>query len=101
VGTIDGGRGISVDGGQENQSRSTGMQTANGISIFNERRTFWVQHGDAPLNWLALGLLLAAWNAADDDGVHARRRPEELRAHSHVSVRAAQRALQPSPRGIL
>ena len=47
---------------------------------------------EAALNWLALGLLLAAWNAADNDaGASARRRPEELRGYSFVSVRAMQR----------
>ena len=47
---------------------------------------------EAALNWLALGLLLAAWNASDNDaGTSARRRPEALRGYSHVSVRAVQR----------
>ena len=31
-------------------------------------RRFWAKHGESTLNWLALGLLLAAWNAADRDG---------------------------------
>jgi hypothetical protein len=43
-------------------------------------------------NWLALGLLLAAWNAADNDAGEPRRRPETLRAYPYVSVRAALRA---------
>ncbi len=30
-------------------------------------RQFWSQHREATLNWLALGLLLAAWNASDND----------------------------------
>jgi len=42
---------------------------------------------EASLNWLALGLLLAAWNCADD-GVPAKR-PEPLRRYPCVSVRAA------------
>ena len=29
-------------------------------------RQFWSKHREASLNWLALGLLLAAWNAADN-----------------------------------
>jgi len=46
---------------------------------------------DASLNWIAFGLLLAAWNASDNDlppsaGV---RRPADLRAYPYVSVRAA------------
>jgi hypothetical protein len=54
--------------------------------------TWWSQHREASLNWLALGLLLAAWNASDNGtAAHARRRPESLRGYSSVSVRAAQR----------
>jgi hypothetical protein len=45
---------------------------------------------EASLNWLALGLLLAAWNASDDDtATRAARRPEALRGYTSVSVRAA------------
>ena len=52
---------------------------------------------ETTLNWLALGLLLAAWNAADrsaadqDASAGTRRRPEALRGYSYVSVRAASR----------
>jgi hypothetical protein len=54
------------------------------------------QHGqrqEASRNWLALGLLLAAWNAADriDRAGAAVRRPDALRAYAQVSVRAAER----------
>src|SRR5882762_3314175 len=57
-------------------------------------RNFWAQHRETSLNWLALGLLLAAWNASDNDAAtQARRRPEALRGYSSVSVRAAQRAV--------
>jgi hypothetical protein len=52
------------------------------------KETWWSQHREASLNWLALGLLLAAWNASDNDGAQARR-PEALRGYSSVSVRAA------------
>ena len=55
---------------------------------------FWTLRREASLNWLALGLLLAAWNASDNDaakGADARRRPEALRGYSYVSVRAANR----------
>ncbi len=55
---------------------------------------FWEARREASLNWLALGLLLAAWNAADggsDAGVP--RKPEALRGYSQVSVRAAQRSM--------
>jgi hypothetical protein len=55
----------------------------------NGRGTWWSQHREASLNWLALGLLLAAWNASDNDRAQSRRRPEALRGYSSVSVRAA------------
>jgi hypothetical protein len=49
---------------------------------------------EAALNWLALGLLLAAWNASDDTGPagQAPQRPTALRGYPYVSVRAAARA---------
>jgi hypothetical protein len=51
---------------------------------------WWSQRREASLNWLALGLLLAAWNASDDaHSIPAPRRPEALRGYSSVSVRAA------------
>ncbi len=51
---------------------------------------WWLQHREASLNWLALGLLLAAWNASDNDKqIQPLRRPEALRGYSSVSVRAA------------
>jgi hypothetical protein len=69
---------------------------------------FWCSRREASLNWLALGLLLAAWNASDnigsdnnasvnnasvnDDAATTRRRPEALRSYSYVTVRAANRA---------
>jgi hypothetical protein len=63
------------------------------------QQTWWAQHREASLNWLALGLLLAAWNASDNDASgkqmsasNARGRPEALRGYSHISVRAVNRA---------
>ena len=54
--------------------------------------SFWSARREAALNWLALGLLLAAWNATDNDAAaSARPRPEALRGYTYVSVRAAQR----------
>jgi hypothetical protein len=54
--------------------------------------SFWSARREASLNWLALGLLLAAWNATDNDAAaNARSRPEALRGYPYVSVRAAQR----------
>jgi hypothetical protein len=52
--------------------------------------SFWSARREASLNWLALGLLLAAWNASDNDAA-ATNRPAALRGYSYVSVRAAQR----------
>ena len=66
-------------------------------SLFSRPQCFWAQHREASCNWLAFGLLLAAWNLADpadpadrtdppNDG-----RPASLRAYPCVSVRAVQR----------
>ena len=62
---------------------------------------FWSTRREAALNWLALGLLLAAWNASDNEvagntaiataTTNAQRRPETLRGYSQVSVRAVNR----------
>lgn len=30
-------------------------------------RRFWAEHREASLNWLALGILLAAWNVSNND----------------------------------
>ncbi len=52
--------------------------------------TWWSQHREASLNWLARGVLLAAWNASDHGtAAPVRGRPEALRGYSSVSVRAA------------
>ena len=55
--------------------------------------SFWSSRREASLNWLALGLLLAAWNASgsNDAEANSRPRPEALRGYPYVSVRAAQR----------
>jgi hypothetical protein len=71
------------------------MNTATAPSLFIEPRSLWVQRREAALNWLALGLLLAAWNAADGDPVGAARRPQSLRGYSCVSVRAVHRMQSP------
>jgi hypothetical protein len=68
------------------------------ISTSGTPRKFWSQHRDASLNWLALGLLLAAWNSSDDEAAQsARRRPDSLRGYAYVSVRAAQRSAAINP----
>jgi hypothetical protein len=50
---------------------------------------------EVALNWLALGFLLAAWNATNDaarvEVQHAPPRPAALRGYSVVSVRALKR----------
>jgi hypothetical protein len=62
-------------------------------SIFSQPQKFWVQNREATLNWLALGLLLAAWNAADGGDDARARRPDSLRGYSSVSVRAVQHSI--------
>jgi hypothetical protein len=58
--------------------------------------SFWSTRREASLNWLARGMLLAAWNASDNEpAANAPRRPEALRGYSHVSVRAANRITSP------
>jgi hypothetical protein len=52
----------------------------------------WGQRREASLNWLALGLLLAAWNSVDNDTSPSARRPETLRGYPCVSVRAVTKA---------
>jgi len=56
---------------------------------FGSPGSIWSLRWEAAHNWLALGLLLAAWNSAEDAGNE--RRPPSLRGYSYVSVRAATR----------
>jgi hypothetical protein len=59
---------------------------------FRHARDAVVHPARGHANWLALGLLLAAWNAADDGAAPAARpRPDSLRNYAPVSVRAVQR----------
>jgi hypothetical protein len=67
------------------------MKTSNSRPAFGMPSNLWPQYREASLNWLALGLLLAAWNSADD-GNSAHRRPQSLRGYAHVTVRAATRS---------
>ena len=64
--------------------------------IFSKSRAFWMHNREASLNWLAFGLLLAAWNTAGDDG-NPRARPDALRGYASVSVRAAHRSIAQLP----
>ena len=66
------------------------MRESNSRRVAGMPDQLWSQHREAALNWLAFGLLLAAWNAADD-AQPATRRPEALRGYSQVSVRAVER----------
>lgn len=54
----------------------------------------WASHRETACNWLAMGLLLAAWNAVNDSTPLAKR-PQALRSYSVVSVRAVQRNGEP------
>ena len=53
----------------------------------------WTLSREATLNWLALGLLLAAWNASYNDApeIEPKSRPDSLRGYPYISVRALQR----------
>jgi hypothetical protein len=64
------------------------------MGVRRERGPAWAYNfigsREAALNWLALGLLLAAWNVSNDDPASAARpRPDSLRGYGFVSVRAA------------
>jgi hypothetical protein len=61
--------------------------------LMGSRGSFWTLHREATLNWLALGMLLAAWNTTDSESrVSSSQRPQALRGYAQVSVRAANRA---------
>jgi hypothetical protein len=78
----------SCKGNEEMNMRKISSAFAGG-----SRENWWSQHREASLNWLALGLLLAAWNAADNGAAtQAKRRPESLRGYAYVSVRAQRSA---------
>jgi hypothetical protein len=66
---------------------------SNARSNHRQPESFWSSRREASLNWLALGMLLAAWNACsnNDAAASTRPRPEALRAYPYVSVRAANR----------
>jgi hypothetical protein len=66
------------------------MMTSSSRQTFGTQSELWPLHREKSLNWLALGLLLAAWNAADD--ASAQPRPPDLRGYACVSVRAATRS---------
>lgn len=68
-----------------------GERTAMGLWQAGGKETWWSQRREATLNWLALGVLLAAWNASGNDSspIPAPGRPPALRGYSSVSVRAA------------
>jgi hypothetical protein len=66
---------LAIGGGEESS-----MQSWNPTAASKE----------AALNWLALGLLLAAWNSVDDAG-STPPRPEPLRGYPYVTVRAMTR----------
>lgn len=73
-------------------SNAKPLRTVNSAWQAARTETWWSQHREASLNWLALGVLLAAWNASDNGTTGPpRRRPEALRGYSSVSVRAARR----------
>jgi hypothetical protein len=66
------------------------MYESSARTVAGMPEQFWSQRREATLNWIAFGLLLAAWNAADDAQPAAR--PQALRGYSQVSVRAVERS---------
>jgi hypothetical protein len=66
------------------------MRDSKSRSVRGLPDLLWSQRREAALNWLAFGLLLAAWNAADD-AEPATPRPQVLHGYAHVSVRAVAR----------
>jgi hypothetical protein len=74
-------------------SRNPGLGSRFGSRWKSDPAWQYVSTGsrrEVSLNWLALGLLLAAWNVSNDDPASAARpRPDSLRGYSFVSVRAA------------
>jgi hypothetical protein len=86
-------------------------------SSFGIPSALWTQRRETSLNWLALGLLLAAWNAVDepgsaahagsadagsadmsaDDACSAARRPDPLRRYSCITVRSITRTAAAEP----
>ena len=84
---------MSISNREINGGRDINGDSAPTVSFAwraGRKETWWSQHREASLNWLALGVLLAAGNASDDGtATPARRRPEALRGYSSVSVRAA------------
>jgi hypothetical protein len=64
-------------------------------AVYKPIMSAWASRREASQNWLALGLLLAAWNTVDNDAASgAHRRPAALRGYDYVSVRATQRMAQ-------
>jgi len=47
------------------------MSTLQRLRHCQTPREFWAKHREASLNWLALGMLLSAWHAADNDAAKA------------------------------
>ena len=90
-----------VDGAQDSQAivvliggnEELPMRSLN--PSFGVPSALWTQHREATLNWLALGLLLAAWNAADDSGSRPPR-PDSLSAYPCVTVRTMTRVASAS-----
>ncbi len=70
------------------------MQTPK--TSFGMPSVLWTQSRDASLNWLALGVLLAAWNAVDDPSALGHR-PQVLRAYPCVTVRSMTRTASGQP----
>jgi hypothetical protein len=59
---------FSAHSGDRLQStEDTVMTRVHRLTRCQTPREFWSKNREASLNWLALGLLLAAWNASDNE----------------------------------
>jgi hypothetical protein len=63
------------------------MPIPNIVPACHTPRQFWSRHREATLNWIALGLLLAAWNASDQDHTRVDEcRPCAAKGHKSVNT---------------
>jgi hypothetical protein len=82
------------------QTEDPAVRKSKNFTTFNPFPQFWLEHREASRNWLALGVMLAAWNLTNDDALSEAHRPEPLRRYDYVSVRAVHRMTdEPQGRG--
>ncbi len=63
------------------------MNTPRRLQRCQTPREFWAKHREATLNWMALGMLLSAWHAADNDAAKSVAHATNLaKGHKTVNV---------------